>query len=187
MKKRIFVFIDGSNFYHGLKEIVKPSELTAYYDFFDFLVGKYRKLEGIIYYVGKINKDTGFSQTEKDRSLKLFNGQDQFINKLKASGIRCRLGYFPKEGKTEKGVDVKIAVDMIKFAYEDLYDIAFLVSGDGDLVDAVKMVREIGKTVCNVFFLKGNHSSFRLRDASNNYFFIDKQTKNFVKWYNKSP
>ncbi len=33
----------------------------------------------------------------------------------------------------EKGVDVKIAADMVPLAYRDLYDAAILVSGDGDL------------------------------------------------------
>jgi hypothetical protein len=41
----------------------------------------------------------------------------------------------------EKGVDVKIATDMVSLAYRDLYDAAILVSGDSDLAPAVQEIR----------------------------------------------
>lgn len=43
---------------------------------------------------------------------------------------------------------------MIKLAYKNQYDVAFLVSGDGDLVDGVRLVQEL-KKVYNVIVHKG--------------------------------
>lgn len=51
-----------------------------------------------------------------------------------------------------KGDDIHIASDMIKGAYENMYDIAILVSGDGDFVPAVNIVQEKGKSVENAYF-----------------------------------
>ena len=47
----------------------------------------------------------------------------------------------------EKAVDVMIAVDMISMAHRDIYDVAYLLSADGDFTPAVDEVREMGKKV----------------------------------------
>ena len=47
----------------------------------------------------------------------------------------------------EKRVDVAIAVDMIEMAHDDKYDIAYLLSADGDFVSAVEAVKRAGKKV----------------------------------------
>jgi uncharacterized LabA/DUF88 family protein len=47
----------------------------------------------------------------------------------------------------EKGVDVKIAVDLLVGAYENIYDVAILVSSDTDLIPAIQKVKQLGKEV----------------------------------------
>ena len=47
----------------------------------------------------------------------------------------------------EKGVDVKIAVDMLTGAYEGNYDTAILLSSDTDLIPVIQKVRVLGKAV----------------------------------------
>ncbi len=41
---------------------------------------------------------------------------------------------------------------MVKGAYDDAYDTAILVSGDGDFIPAVNVVQEKGKIVVNAYF-----------------------------------
>ena len=43
----------------------------------------------------------------------------------------------------EKGVDVRIALDVVRFALEDRYDVALIFSQDQDLTEAVKDVKKI--------------------------------------------
>lgn len=50
-------------------------------------------------------------------------------------------------GYREKGVDVRLAVDMYRLANEDRYDAAYLLSADGDYTPAVRAVQDLGKTV----------------------------------------
>ncbi len=45
----------------------------------------------------------------------------------------------------EKGTDVKIAVDLIVGAVDNLYDTAILVSSDTDLILAIQYVKYRGK------------------------------------------
>ena len=66
----------------------------------------------------------------------------------------CReiIGKCPKcdgdmRGTKEKGVDVKIATDMITLAWENTYDIGVLVSADSDFVPLAEFLKTKGKKV----------------------------------------
>jgi hypothetical protein len=52
----------------------------------------------------------------------------------------------------EKGVDVKLATDLLQL--NDIYDVGIIVSGDADYVPAVRAVKDWGKHIVNVSFLK---------------------------------
>ena len=54
--------------------------------------------------------------------------------------------------RTEKGVDVHLAVQMLEHAFDNQYDTAILVSQDGDFVPAVEAVRRLHKRVENADF-----------------------------------
>ena len=54
--------------------------------------------------------------------------------------------------KVEKGVDVNLAVDLVTLAFENKYDVAMIISNDGDFVPAVKKAQAYGKKVYNVMF-----------------------------------
>jgi len=55
-------------------------------------------------------------------------------------------------GTVEKGVDVAIATDMIRLAWEESYDYAVLVSSDADYVPAVEFLTSKGRRVIHVGF-----------------------------------
>jgi len=54
-----------------------------------------------------------------------------------------------------KGEDILLACDLVKGAYTNQFDVAILVTGDGDFVPAVKLVQDAGKPVIIASF----HSS----------------------------
>ena len=68
----------------------------------------------------------------------------------RAGSIRYNL--FDKRLGKEKAVDVKLAVDLV--GLEDIYDVAVIVSGDQDYVPAVETIKDFGKRVVNISFLK---------------------------------
>ncbi len=59
---------------------------------------------------------------------------------------------FQQQLGSEKGVDVKLATDLITL--KDIYDVAIILSGDGDYVPAVQAIKDAGKHVVNVSFLR---------------------------------
>src|SRR5712691_1228238 len=50
--------------------------------------------------------------------------------------------------KRQKGVDVQLAVDALQQAQRGTFDVALLLSGDGDFVPVIEAVRESGHLAC---------------------------------------
>lgn len=48
-----------------------------------------------------------------------------------------------REVAEEKGIDVRIAIDLMRFALKDRYDVGLIFSQDQDLSEAAKEVRQI--------------------------------------------
>lgn len=168
MQERIYVYIDGGNFYYNLKENDCASMNFLFKKFIGSLVGK-RKLEGVRYYIGQIRP-----QNNDKQSQELHRHQQVLFEKLKKAGFYIIRGHIRQIGKifTEKGVDVRIAIDLVEGAYEDRYDRAILISSDGDLAPAVEMVTKKGKKVEIVGF--DHKPSYALIQRANTYYSIKK-------------
>lgn len=147
-KERCIVLIDGSNFYFKLKNLQLHNLLSL--DFSGFLSSLVdgSKLVGGTYYVGAVRTDG----TKKTQTL--FNNQRKLLAHLKKHKVSYSLGYLLKSDGIfhEKGVDVKLAVDVLVAAYEDVCDRIYLVSSDTDLLPAIKKAQEKGKKVEYVGF-----------------------------------
>lgn len=106
-------------------------------------------LEYIGYFIGKIHQRRG-----DERSAKLYAGQQKLIRFLTDhQKIPVMFGdviMHPDGSYHEKGVDIRLALDMYKMAVIDVYDIAYLFSSDNDLRPAVHECRAIGKEVIYV-------------------------------------
>ena len=150
---KVCVFIDGKNWYSGWKDcasqyIIDFEKLT------DWLVTKVNGTSfwGAYYYTAvEVGAE---SQTDAQRKLSAFLDEREmnkgfFVKRFPRSSRRsvCQ-GCGKSEHVTfEKEVDTSIVTDMLKLAAIDSYDIAVLISGDGDYTPAVRAVRELGKKV----------------------------------------
>ena len=63
---------------------------------------------------------------------------------LKSQGVEIYKGRI-NSAQQEKGVDVRIAIDLIRLTYEKKYDVAMIVSQDWDFGPAVSLAKEIAK------------------------------------------
>jgi len=166
--KRAFVFIDGGNFYFKLKKMV--SNLDGRFSLLDFNFRKFaewlaepNELVEVHYYIGAIKRQRGNPKSEK-----IYADQQKLIGKLQQQNIFITLGrviQHPDKTYHEKGVDVRLAVEMIRFAREDKYDLAYLVSSDTDLVAATEEVQSFDKTVQYVGIAKSQ--SYGLSKTAN--------------------
>ena len=161
------VFIDGNNFYFKLKEL--KTQIDGDYSLLEFDFSKFaewlvgsNKLVQVRYYIGALRR-----QRNNERSEKMYADQQKLVAKLQRQNISVTFGQLiqhPDKTFHEKGVDVRLAIEMIRLARENIYDIAYLISSDTDLVAAVEEVQSFGKKVQYVGIAKGQ--SFGLTKAA---------------------
>jgi len=163
--ERAIVYIDGFNLYFGLragtvkhekqKRIPKKSYWLDVQKLSERIV-KHNELVAVKYFTARIKGN----QTKQHRQntflnaiqlhcskLQMFEGnyllRKMFCGKCRkfSSNIVCpfckNVNIFPEEKKS----DVNIATQMLKDAYENNFDIAYLVSGDSDLVPPIQIIR----------------------------------------------
>lgn len=145
-QQRVAVFIDGSNLHYKLRDLgIRNLIYFGYGEFSQWLAGD-RDLIAKTYYVGVVRaKETDKKGQElRKNQLRLFNHLSS-----KKQGFHIERGYIMHNDGAfyEKGVDVKLAVDILIGAYENIYDTAILVSSDTDLIPAIEKVRLLGKKV----------------------------------------
>jgi uncharacterized LabA/DUF88 family protein len=179
--ERIMIFIDGSNLYHNLK----THNLNTRIDFkkFSDLLCAGRKHIRTYYY------NTPIKQADDPAE---YRRQQLFFDGLRRTPyLELKLGYFLKKTKkcencghtlnypVEKGCDVNLAVDMMSMAYKNLYDVAILVSSDGNFASACQCVKDLGKHIENTYFEHG--SSWHLLNICDVRILIDQALINKCK------
>ncbi len=146
------LFIDGRNFISKIESIFNSNNRKnvdlSIYDFaglFNKAISEI-KVDRKIFYISKLIKH----EETKEKSEELILKQRNLKNNLEKQGfeiifagrVRANIGRCPKGHETlvfrEKGVDVKIAVDMITFACDKKLKTAIIASSDSDLQPAIK-------------------------------------------------
>lgn len=177
--ERVAIYIDGGNTYQRLKESEMPEQGKRfdYSSFVDHLVGK-RKLTSKRYYVGIVKN---YNNTEKGE--KMTRGQQKFLAGLEFEKFHIKRGRIMYDGNNirEKGVDVKLAVDLVVGATDDLYDTAVIISSDTDLIPAIKyVVSAKGKRIEYVGF-SSNPSFGLLKESTDRRLFSKTDLIDFQK------
>lgn len=141
------VFFDGQNVYRSAKDTwrLKRTSDTYRYTWPSYDVKKLsttlasktlgRTLCQIRFYTGvpEANQDSFWHDFWIEK-----------FNHLKKQGVKVYKGRVNSSGQ-EKGVDVKIAVDLILLTYEKQYEVAIIVSQDRDFEPAIKLAKQIAK------------------------------------------
>ncbi len=164
MSERVVVFIDGQNLFMALMDDFKNPNID-----FEKLVHKLvddRKLIRVYYY-------TALPDQKKDPEQ--YRKQQGFLDALRDKPyFAVRQGRLVPRGNSyvEKGVDIYLAVDMLEMGYNNAYDTAILISGDGDMSRAVEVVKRQGKHVENAITKKSQ--SRHLRQTCDTFTLLDK-------------
>ena len=175
MYKALIQF-DGSNFYNKVKKLLPQIHLT-YFNYLELgkLLAKEETID-ITYYVGEIRQ-----YTNNKKSKILYANQQKLFTNLRKQTVAIKLGYLLMSDGVfhEKGVDVQIAVDIVRGSIKNDYDIFYLISSDTDLLPAIQTAKEEGKKVVYVGF--ENYVSRALLKNCSSYIILKKeQIQQFV-------
>jgi uncharacterized LabA/DUF88 family protein len=148
---RVIFYVDGANFYHCLSEDPKNSseffiDLKKFCDKSLFDKEKYpnQKIIKINYYNAPF--------TEKNNP-KLYKKQQSYFEMLRNNGIFLHL--FERNNFNKiKGDDIGIAVDVLSDAYENQFDLAYIISSDSDFKPLFEKLNSIKKDFSIIYFEK---------------------------------
>jgi uncharacterized LabA/DUF88 family protein len=148
MAKIVFL-IDGFNLYHALDyaEEGPPTRYTRYkwlnlWKFASLYVGRLDTLEKVLLFTAlatwdpqKVARHKLFIRANESQGVSVVYGE------FKRKDKRCRLCKKSYSTFEEKQTDVNIALSLFQLAVQEQYDRAVIVSGDTDLIPAIKAVR----------------------------------------------
>ena len=112
MPERVVILVDGSNFYHRLREMQLTHLLTFDYAAFGkFLADKARLLRST-YYIGAVR-----AKLDDQKGRQLMANQQRLFTSLRKQGWHVALGDMLQNNGVyhEKGVDVRMAEDLEHF------------------------------------------------------------------------
>lgn len=138
--KRAVAFFDGQNLYHGAKG------LFAYqFPNFDVQALAHTVCHGNAWNLSQVRFYTGIPRRGDDVFWNNF-----WSNKLRAmrgQGISVFTRHLRKRGDSfvEKGIDVRIALDVVRMARHDDFDVALIFSQDQDFTEVAAEVRSIAQ------------------------------------------
>ncbi len=141
--KVTWMYVDASNLYGAISDILAPGQ---YFDFNDLVTCIEKD-----FHINKIKVYGTFLADEPRSPLnrrKFIGAQHKFFQSMKNSPkVEFHKGYFSKTSNKEKGIDVKIAVDMLKDSYEGSYKCGLIMTGDDDFLYGIQCVRNINVPV----------------------------------------
>ena len=175
-KERVAIYFDGSNTYNKLKKLGIPEEGKRFnFATFAAHIAGERKLISKRYYVGIVR-----NHNNSEKSETLVRKQQQFLETLRSTDFEIKSGKIMYDGGRirEKGVDVKLALDLVIGAADNLYDTAIVISSDTDLIPAIKYVRYKQKNVEYVGFA-GAPSFGMIRECSSQRLFVKEDLLSF--------
>ena len=155
------LFIDGENFLHKIEEVLEKEKLLktkgeiASIDLNKLLTLPLKgiKLSKKVFYVSKLH----YHPDTKKKSLELIGAQRKLRNNLVNLGYTFIIAGNVRAQKIngkiifrEKGVDVKLAVDVVSLACDKKLKTAILCSSDSDLQPAIA---ELKKRKVEVIYL----------------------------------
>ncbi|MBI2630241.1 NYN domain-containing protein [Candidatus Pacearchaeota archaeon] len=173
-RERVAIFIDGSNLYHSLKRFNTPK--INFKKLINILSGE-RLLVSVFYYNAPL--DITLNPEKYWKQQKFFN---QLREIPKFNVVLSKLRKYMKNKEViayeVKGDDVHLAVDIVSGAYENLYDVAIIVSGDEDFVPAIDKIKQLNKKVENAYFI--GSSSAALKNISDSSICVNKIIKEIL-------
>ncbi len=182
-ENKVNIYIDGGNFHHLALKKIGGEELNFDFEAFANFLSETRIIPdmGKRFYVGTVREKAGDGRSKEimARQTKLFTLLRASGWELKTSKLRLRTEKITIDARVEdfknilkagikeikmvrireKGIDVKIATDLIVGALDNKYDTAILVSSDTDLVPAMDWVRKrLNKKIEYIgFSIENNH------------------------------
>ena len=179
--RKVIVYIDGFNFYFGLKS----TKWKSYYwldtvKFFGKFLKSYQELVQVNYF-SAIPHDSG-KQDRQDLffSANKLNPKFQLhLGKFLEKKIKCRECKNFHISYEEKESDVRIATTMIADVVSNKCDISILVSADSDLIPPIEFIRSFKPSHKIFVYFPPKRFSYDLRNKCDQFVLLERHQSKF--------
>lgn len=147
---RAALFVDGFNLYHAIDDFGDNRlKWLSLWDLGVRIIN--RQSETLV----KATYFSAFANHLQASRPDVVHRHKVYVTALESTGVETVLGTFKRKPATcrscgarwfrheEKETDVNIAVHVVAAAYRDMFDVAYVISADTDLVPALREVRSI--------------------------------------------
>ncbi len=185
---RAAFYVDGFNLYHSLKSTRKTEHLLwlDIHRLCRSLVAPGESLAVLKYFTAlahwnpeKVKRHQIFLAALENSGVKVVHGRFSPAKKL------CQLCGKQYETFEEKETDVNIAAGLIRDGLENVYDVAYLMTGDSDQVPAIRALRALAPSKKLVAVFSVNRHSGNLKHLADRA--IQLTWQNFAKSQFPSP
>jgi uncharacterized LabA/DUF88 family protein len=176
--ERVIGYVDGFNLYFGLKS---KGWRRYYWLNIQLLVQNLLKLNQRLvltkYFTARIisPQDKQRRQSTYIEALETLSDFQIVPGKYQLNPRQCPICGFQDKVPNEKMTDVNIAVEILKDAYQNNFDVALLISADSDLVPPIKAVRELFPNKRMVVASPPARYSVDLAKSASKSFFISRR------------
>jgi len=144
--ERVIAYIDGYNLYYGLR--TKGWKWFYWLDLTRLVANLLQPQQQLIetkYFTTIVNRPKGRHdrQTTYLEALKTLPGIQFYYGHFLSNPVECRNCGYTYELHHEKMTDVNIAVELLTDAFQDRFDLAFLITADSDLVSPIDAVKRL--------------------------------------------
>lgn len=185
-KKKVIVYIDGYNFYYGLKNGGAKWKRVYWLDivrFFEHMMLPDQELVEVNYYSARPvddqqaydNQDELFSANVANPKFKLHLGR------YKKKKFKCQNCGFKNKTYEEKESDVRVATGMLVDMFEKRCDITIIVSADSDMIPSVEIIKEIDPHHPVHAFIPPNQKSFALKNKCDTTVWLEHYKSRFIQ------
>ena len=142
--ERVVGYVDGYNLYFGLLEAkLRTSRWLDLDALCQSLLKSQQVLVGVRYFTARVksNRRDNTRQGTYLDALTARGGVSIDYGHFLSRPARCRSCGAKWRSNEEKKTDVNIAVRLLEDAFDDLFDVAIIISGDSDLAPPIESVR----------------------------------------------
>jgi len=182
MKERVIVYVDGFNFYYGLKSRGwKKYYWLDVFKFFSSFLKPHQELLEVNYFSAipdnrgqQQRQDLFFSANKLNSKFNLHLGK--FLRKT----ISCRSCNASHHTYEEKESDVRLATRMISDVVNNRCDVSVLVSADSDLIPPIEFIRLHKATHRILVYFPPSRESYNLISISDSYVKLERHEHKFA-------
>jgi len=173
---RVAVYVDGFNLYYGLK--VRHGRRYLWLDLQALATSLLRPgqvLQSVTYFTARVRDDPDALRRQSDY-LDALSSHSPLVRivdgRFQEKDRRCRPCGHRWTVFEEKETDVNIAISLVEDAVGDCYDTAILVSGDSDLIPAIRATKRIAPRKRVVVAFPPNRHSAEMKRVADGFLHV---------------